>query len=486
MKKLLKLTTKHFLSGISATEHIENGGIFNSTTAGCSPIYFDKASIGLLGPGPAANNTGGAAVVDTIIAGAVNSSGGTTKLFSLGASGHFYSHDVSSADATPTDLRSGTPITTPANGMEVYQTAGGTRYLYYWQKTQIGQWDLAGAYATGWDDAWATGLDSTFIHPTHKFLDRIYYGNGNKLGAITDNAGTPTHNANVLDFPSDYYTTSLSDDGTYVIVALNRQSVSGTPTSTTGAKILFWDMISASWIKEWNIPDSTGISSIRTVNGITYILETNRLSYCTFATPPTNIKYLAGNLRPSFDGNASGSADHQRMIKYSDGVLWLTGAVTLAYYGKYIPEVPRALHVPFAGLTSASSILPIATTSRLYVGGASKYYSVPTITGTATGISAKTFYIPLKTETKIGRIDIIFGKKLASGDSLLVDVRTDESEADSTNGTTWGTASFALHGAVQRVKLFNTKSAENLKINLTFNGGTPLIKGIEVFGDPTI
>lgn len=486
MKKLIKLTTKDFLTGVASTEHLENAGLFNSTTAGCSPIYFDRASMGLLAPGPAANNTGGAAVVDTIIAGAINSSGGTTKLFSLGASGHFYSHDVSSADATPTDLRSGTPITTPANGMEVYQasaTASEAKYLYYWQKTQIGRWDLAGAYATGWTDNWATGLQDFFIHPTHKFFDRVYYGNKDRIGMIYDNAGTATNNLNVLDFSSDCYVSSISDDGTYLIVALTRQSVSGTPTSTVGSKIVFWDLNSSSWIKEWDIPDSTGISSIVTVNGITYILETNRLSYCTFSTPPTHVKYIAGNLRPSFDGNSSGSCDHQRMTKYFDGVMWLTVGATLAYYGKFTPELQRTLQVPFAGLTSATCILPLASTSRIYVGGSSKYYSVPTFTGTATGVSAKTFYIPLNTRSKIGRIDIVFGKQLASGDSVLVDVRSDENDPEYITGYTWGTASYALHGTATRVKLPGVKECECLKLIITFNGGTPLIKAIEVWGD---
>ncbi len=44
MKKLFELKTKDFLTGIASTEHIENDGLFNSTTAGAYSMSWTQGA----------------------------------------------------------------------------------------------------------------------------------------------------------------------------------------------------------------------------------------------------------------------------------------------------------------------------------------------------------------------------------------------------------------------------------------------------------
>lgn len=490
MEKLIDIGPEDFINGISLGEHLPSKAVLSENTLGTCAVYNDYLKMGLMQAGPAANNTGSTVVVDTILAGAVNSSGGTNTLYTIGHSGHLYSLDTSSPDTTPTDHRSGTPITNPVNGLEVYQPTGGTRYLYYWQRTQIGRWNMSGSYPTGWTDNWQTGLQDTYEHPTHRFLDRIYYGNKDRIGMIGDDGGgAETHSSNVLDFPSDYEVKSITNDGYYLVVALSRQTVSGVSTQNVGAKIIFWDTVSSSWQKEWDLPDSTGIISIRHKNGRIYVLETNTLSVCSFGIPPTVVRNLAGGLRVSVNYGST-AANHQRMETYKDGVLWIDNDAALAHYGKLHPSLPDALNVPFSGFTSPSAILPMASTNRIFVGGASKFYPVPTSpSGTAsanTTLNIETRYFDLKDSYDIERIDVIFGDVMESGDSVSVSVA-----APSAVGSfTFGVASYATYGAVSKVTLTKTgqyggftKGIETVKLTLT-GSQAPEIKRVIVYGNP--
>lgn len=483
MKKLLDLGPKEFSYGITTADHLD-GPIFSTATAGVCSLYDDSSKRGLLMAGPDANNVGSTDVVDTIITGAINSSGGTTTLYSLGASGHLYSQSMATPTATPTDHRSGTPITNPANGLETFQAAGGSRYLYYWQKTQIGRWDMSQAYPAGWTDNWeTTNITDTYAHPTHSFQDRVYYGNGAYVGYIYDNAGTPTSVPRALDVPADYYVSSITDDGTYLVIGLTRQTGSGTFQQSSGGKIIFWDGVSSSWSKEWNLPDSTGIISLKNVDGSIYVLETRRLSVCNFSTPPISIN-LEGYLRAPMTGSGAATSDHNRMVKYKDGVLWINNVGGLSYYGKLHPDAPRALHSPFGPLTSPTAILPIGVTSYIHVGGQSKYYAQATAGGGTSG-SVTTRFFDLKDTYTIGRIDLVFGYPLASGDTVTVNT-----VGDATTGTlTFGIASFATHGAKTKVPLhtgvqYGNHTMDSLQLVLAWGAGAVKIKRIIVWGDP--
>lgn len=488
MKKLLQLSTKEFFYGVSPGEHYDAGGVFHPNTIGISPAYpRDPATIGLLCPGGLPVNRGSTVVVDSVLAGITNSTGGVTTLYSIGSSGHLYSHNLASADATPTDLRSATPITGATNGLAVYQPAGGTRYLYYFQQTQIGRWNLSGAHPTGWTDNWKVsgdGVQSTYVRPVHQFLEEIYYGNGDRIGMISDaGGGVEAHNGNVLDFPANLKVHSIADDGYYLVIALTEQSVSGQPTSFPISKVVFWDTISSTWTKEYNFSESTGLISMRSVGGVIYAIDTQNLWVFSYSSSPQKINLGNNSRAGSFASDSSGHANHHQLQICGDGVMWLNRANGLSYYGKLINTAPRAIHNFIGAMTSPTSILPLADT-RFYIGGSSKYYSISPFGGDDTAAIARTIYLSLGTTCQIKKIRLVFGEKLESGDVVKVDIQRDTNEAETTTGT-WGIASFALHGAVPHVDLYNTTETDQLKLIVSFTGGTVRIKRIEVWGDPT-
>ena len=105
--------------------------------------------------------------------------------------------------------------------------------------------------------------------------------------------------------------------------------------------------------------------------------------------------------------------------------------------------------------------------------------------GGSTGISAKSVYIPLNQKTHIKDIEIIFGEPVAASDILNIDIRSDEDEAENTDGSTWGIVSGAnaFHVDRKRVTVRASKTnVENIQLVLTFDGGNPKIKTINIHG----
>lgn len=459
--------------------HLEDSGLLLNTSAGVTP---DTVRGGLTSSGTP-TNIGSTVVVDSIIASAVDSNGGTTSMYLTGSEGHLYSLDIGTTpQGTPTDRRSATPITEPTNGLFVYQPRGGTKYLYYVQDTQVGRWDLSGSYPTGWTDNWQTGLEDFRVHPSHNFFDRVYIGNKDRLAEVRDDgAGGVTFSTNVLDFPSDYYASTIDDDGVYLIVGLNRQTSSGSPGTIAGTKVVFWDLNSDSWVREWDFPDSAYLTSIRKVGTVMYALCADGIYAFTFSSPPQIVVAFTGNIVPGFTASASGNYDDEKMIKYRDGVMFTTD-VGIHFYGKLRPEFPRAFYT-LSTRPSASTILVRAVQSQIYAGGEDKlYYWLPAGIGN-TDASAKTVYIPFEETYKIERIDVIFTEPLGSGDSLQVQVKSDEDQ----NYTTFGTASHTNFGSVRKIELYKTDGAylcENLSLALNFNGGSPKLKKVIVYGTP--
>jgi hypothetical protein len=96
--------------------------------------------------------------------------------------------DVYKTTQTPTSatdvtvLRTASPI--DSSGLAFFRPPTGTEYMYYWNGTQIGRWDISGTYPTGWTDNHFTGLQSTTYRPTHFFNGNLYYGNGDRIGMI--------------------------------------------------------------------------------------------------------------------------------------------------------------------------------------------------------------------------------------------------------------------------------------------------------------
>lgn len=490
-KPFLTLTSKDFLTGIAPSAHSVGAGLFykaKGVTAIANPGSTEATDNGLLRGGPAATDFTAGVVVDNIVCGVKDYTGATSNLFMLGDSGHFYKKTFD--DTNPTDLRSGTPITNPSNGMAIFQPVGGTKYLYYWQKSQIGRWDLSGTYATGWTDNQYTGLQTDYQHPVHRLFDRVYYGNSDRIGSLKDDgAAGVTHTLNVLNFPSYFVCTALSDDGIYLAIAItnNNQSIS----AFADTRLLFWDTNTSSWQREYSIPDPFIISLTRMGNmviaqGYYGIYE------CSF---DGGVKKILSRLTAGPTGSTRTAGPHCAGIYNSSGYMFAHGDGGLgnnpcvAHLGKIADDTPNAYVEPISTDTS-KTVTFIETqfqAGRIYVATTTpKFYAYKFSGITAqTSVSAQTVYLPVPLKWKITRIDAIFGEPLASGDAFDIDTKTDEDTA----AVDFGAASFATDGATRRKKMPAPSGKQvicerQFSLVLNFTGGIPKLKAIELYGGP--
>jgi hypothetical protein len=487
MKKILSLTAKDWLSGITQGTHIPSGLWIGAS--GINPFVNPvrtSTSLGALQAGPAVTDKTGAVVGETPIAwvtGIDGNSGKENLWFST--TGKFYSFDLSD-DTGPTDRRT---VANMANGLGTFQAAGNAqKYLYYWQKTQIGRFNLAATYDDDWSVTVApgdnTGLQSTVHHPVHKFYDALFYGNKDRIGSIRDDgAADVVHATNDLDFESDYTVTTLSDDGLYLVIGMTNNIDDGA-NIYSGAKIRFWDTNSSSWEREWDLP-APDIISIKKVGIRMYALTSVGLFVFNFSTPPQLVYSL---LSTDTAGVSSTTGSHHSMDVLGEGVLWGSGT-RLHYYGKMIPQAERAYHQPFAVPSgTATMVASSAKYQKVFVGTTTPkfgYYDFSDSGTPDTGVNAESRVIDLGQEYLIGRIDVVLGSKLASGDSLNIGVGTGV-------GTTLNdfqsenAVSYTNYGATNSVKLDGSVKAEQFIIKPTFVGGGVKIKRIDVWGDPVL
>lgn len=458
------------MQGLAISSHYPNSGIF-ADAAGINPYInpFSKgADVGLLQTSSAVTPSTGSVIVDNVYASYYLGTALTGYFY--GDSGHLYSLNTASFPGTPTDLRT---VANPAPGLSIWQVAGGTKYLYYFRLTNIGTFDLNVTF----QDASYAGLQSTVIHPPHQFVGNLYYGNKDRIGGLLDGgSGTVTHTTNLLDFPSDFIVTTLNDDGYYLVIGATTNTINGNINFHTVNKIFFWDTVSSSWQKEWSI-ETAYIASIQKIGNLMYALCADGLYAFSSALPPTLLIPLSGSDSPATVG---GVEPTHEIACVRDGVLyWISANNEVCAYGSPIPGLTPRFFKPYKVSSSYNKHISVATKFIFAVGG-SNLGSLTSASGGATGYSAETIYVPLERKWNILGIDVILGEPMASGDSLNIDVKSDED----TSASDWGTMSYAIEGAVRTKRLSNRYTAENLKLVFNFNGGNVKIKKVIVYGEP--
>lgn len=485
-KPIITISTKNFLTGIAPSAQIDNAGLFFKAL-GVTPVYdpggTESVENGLLQAGPAPTDFTGSVIVDVPFAGFVDYVSDQPFLFMLGASGHLYIKAPGAA--TPIDMRSGTPITNPSNGIITFQPNGGSKKLYYFQRTQIGTWDMSGTYPTGWTDNAYTGLTTTLLHPAHKFYDRVYYGNARFVGSLKDDgAAGVTHTANDLDLPGSLNVTALSDDGVYLAIAVTN-NLAGTD-NFSDTRILFWDTNTSSWQREYAIDDPF-IIALKRVGNVVYAFGQYGIFQCTFDGGVKKILARLVGFGTTADlASGYGSA---RADSFGQAALIFGTDASVDTLGKLALELKSAYYKPFkipAAVGTPTLVNSSFDKGRVYVAtDGPKLYAYDFDGATRnTGVSAQTVYFSLPTKYFINRIDVIFGEPLSSGDALDIDTKTDEDTAAVNFGPD---IAFATQGAIRRISLYPTKRVQvdeqiSLVVNLT--GGNPKIKRIEVFGIP--
>lgn len=477
MKKILELTEKEFLTGIAPSALVQDKGLWSDMhdTTVIRDTFVGDTDLGLL-QAVAPNTTPDITFSDNPICYIPAISGSNDKAYFMGDAGHFYEYDISAG--TSTDKRSGTPITNPANGLIIFQPRGGTRSLLYFQKSQIGKWDMSGSYPTGWtDNFYTTNMTNTSDHPTHKVFDQAFFGNGAYVGQIADDgAGGFSIDAHALDIQADEQVKCLSDDGVYLVIGTT--SNTGTVASNMGrTRILFWDMSASSWSREWTIPEGQ-ILAIRRVGAMMYAIGTRSIYAFTFnASPEPVLGPLAVADLPSYTNPHVGAA------VIGDAIVW-PQSTQIAAWGKLRPHLLRAYLKPFGNFPGQPTIIaPDIVTTALYVVVANGLYT--TGLGSGSGASgdtvyAQTIFIDMKRWYQIGCLVVEFDGHLSGSQSVRFSLQNDRNNA----AVVVGTATASTVGTIPLKEFYTSLEANTLRIKVEFLVGNVKIRRLAILGDP--
>lgn len=480
MRKILELAEKEFATGIAPDANTQNKGLFHKA-AGITVIggaYSESTTVGPLQAGPAPVDISNGVIADAPFAWVTDVTGSSNEfLYLWGNAGNLYKLNLL-GDNFPTNVSSGATVSNPANGLLIMQAAGGTKYVLYFQEDQIGRWDPTGAWS-GRTNNWKTGLQSTSWHPTHKFQDRGYYGNGHYIGFVYDNgAGDLDTDKTALDFEPTERVNCLSDDGVYLVVGVTKNT--STDISAHGkCRIIFWDTNQSSWQREWSIPDASIVAIRRTASGMQALTSRGIWSF-SFDTPPTPLfPYLVGTLAPNQALPSQFIAD-----TWGGAMIYASGQ-TVSAVGKIVPQLPSSFSTPFAGIANSPDgptlVAANVQTNVIYVGTSnSKLFRIRPSETPSTGVSAETIFIELLRWYQIGKIVVNFDRQLASGDNVSIQATQDRN----TSFTTFGSATFASQGAIRSKEMYKSLEAHKLKLVINFIAGAVKIRSIEVWGDP--
>lgn len=485
-RPILTLGPSDWLKGLSASAHTERGGIMLSAT-GVTPIYNAGGTAdtqnGLLQGGPAPTEfTGLSDIPIASVAGYETDN--VPYLFFMGNAGHFYKKPLGSGAVS--DLRSGTPITNPANGMTIWAPRGGTLTLYYWQKQQIGTWGMStSAYPAAWDDDGTDylGLSNIVHHPVDQFVGNVYFGNNSTVGALLDNGSSGvTFNDSVFDIPSHQRIFAIANDGQYLVVSAT-DNLNGDNRFAVNT-IYFWDTNASSWAQEYVIRDPF-IFALKRLGNAVYAFGQYGIYEVTFQGGVKTLLRRSIGFGTTADFATTGMGPSRATI-YGDALIWGTDT-TIDTLGSISPDLPPAYYksfkVPSGG--TPSIIATLFDPGRVYMGSDdSKLYAFD-FNGTTreTSVSAQTIYFPFKQKTLVNRIDVIFGEPLTTSDAFDVDTKIDED----TSAVDFGAASFTSDGAIRRKTMYSNAGVQvdtQLSLVLNWTAGAVKVKNIVVYGTP--
>jgi hypothetical protein len=464
MKKILSLSSKDFSTGIAPYKNDARFGLMFSAN-GYNPslfggdIAFTKAPVDI----------SSTVVVDNIIQFTISTG---SVVYAIGSSGHLYK--IASLSTTPvvTDLKSVTPLTTPA-AIFTFKTIVGNKDIVYYMNnsTRIGSLDPTD---DSLNDTYITLATSSFSTRTPVFVaeDEVYFGTLNTISKLYDDGANakPAQAEAILDFPKGEFVQALTSDDTYLIIA-------NTLSTGVETKIYFWDYQNNydSWVKPpYRIPDT--IYSLETVNGITYGLGRRGLWQFTFSSYPTLIR----------EDVSTSSADINQLGTLKDLLLITGTSGVVAGWGRVNNYFKTSLTKMISGITGTPITVNFTTlTTRGLISSPSKLYYVDyTTQKTASSDVITTSYVNLGDEFKIKKVSLVFADKLASGDSVAIRLRRTSGSTDGVDYQDMTTVSFTNNGAVNNAlsETTNELEADFFSLELTISG-TCVIKRIDVYGE---
>ena len=522
MKKIIGLTTKDFFTGIAPGAHVDTGGIWAEAQGINAFVDLERTVEAGLLQTSSAMTVLSASVDGTPMAYTTAPTqllGGALGLYVITDEGFIGRSAVAGVIGAATEVRGeegASALVQAGTGLETLETANDGLLMFYFHNelsafansattmsATIGVYgDINSSNPSFTDNkfqeykAAVNGVQSnvTLNRPAHKFRQKVYHGHDYRVGSLSeDSSGDIANVFEDLDLPKNQEITALEDDGDFLVIASTNNKTFD-ETSFADTNVWFWDTSSTDISRSWPIKDSY-IIGLRRVGGVVYALCPNGLWAFNYQTRPFKVLPLVRNGNEVVASQANPDSKpwiaNGTISSINNAVVW-GGSQVINSYGPLLNNLTNkdVYHKPYADLSASTGdftlVAPDANFNQVFGGtnGTSETTTFNKKAGGGTGFTAKSVYIPMGKEYVVQGIQVILGEPLASGDDLFIDVQADEDETEQTDGSTWGTISFATYGAVRKVTIFNNKTLENLKINLTFNGGNVKIKNINVYGHP--
>lgn len=487
MKQILELTEKEFMTGIAPASQVQDKGLWHRAfgITVFRDITLESDNVGLLQAGPAATDITGSIIQDVPFAWALDANDPDTafgKLYIWGQDGWLYSINLS-GDNPPVNLNAAqTPpllgMTDGANGIFVMRHSTGDTNVWYFRKADIGKYGPVGNTPTF--NNVEHEIEDTEDHPTHRFFDRVYFGNDRYIGQCEDDgSGGLTVVADALGFEPDDHVKTISDDGTYLVAGITKNTTAN-PNTRGRSRVIFWDTNQSSWQREWEIPDGT-IFTIRRNGSYMEAVTSRGLFVFSFSTPPEQVLPYFNSLAnvPNYPIPSHFAAD-----VLGEALLW-GGFNCVSSFGKITPAMPNAFFQPIAQFleneATVTLVIANATHNTLFIGtDEGELHRIHFDAAGVEDVTAETIYIDLKRWYQIGRVTLGFASQLQENDEVRVTLVPDDGSGQSVGGT----ASFEDNGPIRNKEMYCTLEARKLKLQVNFVGGSVRIRNIQVWGDP--
>jgi hypothetical protein len=472
MKELLNLNLRTLRTGRARSPFDDTSGIWQNAQ-GLNPYIESDTYRGLMALSHAPTDLTGSVIVDIPVAYCKDERGSTYNLYMMGLSGHFYSVTV---NEVVTDLRSGTPINAPANGMAIYQPrAAAAPTLLFARETRIGTWDLSGTYATGWSDTTYNPGTTTVHRPFHRLFDRLYYGNKQYVGSFTDD-GTATivHTTQALNLDGQDTVTALGDDGRYLVIATTR-TITESYNGLGRTRILFWDTSKSTWDWETTIPNETAIRAIKQVGGTVYAVGKRGVYTLAFGSDPRLLYAFDSDETVAYDPTNYNHA--QSIAAWGDGVIFGKLATAVS---KFLPGAQRAVFNPLQGFTGdIGLIIPDFLENKTHITTrSSKFYSIPMDTSGTSATPIVTRSISLGGKASISRILIDLPNGINGSDDMTITViGTDSSTSVQITQAKYGNKTSL------DIELPKAIITTRVKLSFTMTAGVPSFGDVSLWGD---
>lgn len=474
MRKILDIKAKALISGKARSRWVE--GALWDTCQGLNPFIESDTYRGIVACTASPTDMTSTTVVDIPVAHTVDQRGSTNVLYVLGASGHLYSIAPTNVVS---DLRSGTPINAPANGMAIMQPVGGSIVLLFARDSRIGTWDMSGTFPTGWNDSTYNPGTTTEHRPMHTFDRIVYFGNKNYVGYFYDDgAAAIAMEAQGLSLDQREEVTAISDDGRYVIVGASKPTDASYATNTS-CRVLFWNGGTDEILWQVTLHNESSIRSIINKGGRTYVIGSRGVYVVQLGVSDAQTIYTFDSDEAiPYDGLSYGNPN--AAAPFYDGIIF--GALGTAIT-KGEPTMDTGVFQPLQGITGDISLyITDFKTGYIYVGTrSSKLYRVNLASAGPTSNTWVTRAIDLGTPHYINKLRMYFPNGIGGSDVLsVIAIAEDGDETTDTitvNQTNYGDSKYA--------DIYFTQPIRTSKLRLSFapSAGLPSFSDIEVWGD---